>query len=178
MKFTTTINSNLLEKAAIGLVKVSDLFNSFVLVPKGASHSVPNKILSVALTGVAAYYCNFPVWIVALQCFSAFLSATFGARRWFVEVATVSPLIVVGLITLEPTNILTFSILLTYKYFLEVYCHCADRIIRALATLTTDKAHSYYYFWVLGMGTLLSATHASDYVQGFFAGFVQGFTGN
>lgn len=176
MNFTSA-TTNLFATATIAFQKGLDLFNSAVLVPKGVPHSVPNKILSVALTGAAAYYCGFPVWIVGLQCFFAFL-ATFQSRRWFVEVATIYPLIVVGVFALEPTNSITFAVLLVYKCFLEVYCHCADRIIRKLAALTADKAHSYYYFWTLTVITLLSITNSSTYVQGFFQGLAQGLAGN
>lgn len=176
MNFTTA-TTNLCATAAIAFQKGLTMFDDVVLVPKGASHSVPNKILSVALIGFAAYYCDFPAWIIGLQCFFAFL-ASFQSRRWFVEFATLYPFFVIGAITLQPINILTFALLIIYKTFLEVYCHIADRIIRALAALTADKAHSYYYFWVLVMVALLSATHASSYVEGFFQGFTQGFTGN
>lgn len=152
------------------------VFNQAVLVPKGAKHSVLNKIVSVGLTATAAYYCGFPTWLIIIQTLLAVI-ASFEARRWFIEFGMIYPFMVTA-ITLQPNAIITFAVLVTYKSFLEIYCHIADRIIRALAALTADKAHSYYYFWVLGVVTLLSATHASSYFQGFFEGLAQGLAGN
>ncbi len=172
MNFTTTTNWFTNTKSAIQ--KGMGLFDRVVLVPKGAKHSILNKVVSVSITGVAAYYSGFPMWLVVIQSLLAFV-ASFEARRWFIEAAMIYPFLAVGAVTLQPTNIIMFAILVTYKTFLEVYCHYADRIIRAFAAWTSDKAHSYYYFWTLSIVTLLSVTHASTYVQTFLQGFLDGF---
>ncbi len=176
MNFTNTM-TNLFVNTTKTIQTGLGLFDRAVLVPKGVKHSIVNKVVSIGITGAAAYYSGFPVWLVVIQSLLAFI-ASFEARRWFIEAAMVYPFLAIGAIVLQPNNMITFAVLVVCKSFLEIYCHIADRIIRTLAAWTADKAHSYYYFWVLAMTILFSVTSTSSYFQGFFQGLVQGLAGN
>jgi len=137
--------------------------------------SIPNKLISLALSASAAYAVGIPPWYIGVTVVASFL--TLASPRWIFELCVVSNLLLLTAYTMPEASLTTLEYLILLKLLLELFCVAFDKLTQFYAAITADQRHSYYFLWSLFTWSVALAVTNCPFIDGFIAGFKASISG-
>ena len=137
--------------------------------------SIPNRLLSLALSAGAAYYVGISPWYIAVTILVTgyFMFLLPGTSRLLFEAGVTANLLFIAITTLPETAVTALEFLIIFKLMLELFCLIFDRMLQLYSSMTKDQKHSYYF--ALTIFIFLMKVGVVNYGAPFVNGFIDGF---